>query len=69
MMNELIFNICVSEKIIYKDFFAGFVDRWSGDRLDYLFEDCVHPNRRGMGIIAKEYIRLLHRNAFNPLAY
>ena len=69
MMNDLIFDICKLEQLYYMDFFTKFVDRWTGDRVDYLFEDAVHPTRRAMGIIAKEYIFILHRNTFNPLAY
>ena len=69
MMNDLIYDICKSEKLYYMDFFTKFVDRWTGDRLNYLFEDAVHPTRKAMGIIAKEYIFILHRSSFNPLAY
>ena len=69
MMNDLIFDICKLEQLYYMDFFTKFVDRWAGDRLDYLFEDAVHPTRRAMGIIAEDYIFILHRNTFNPLVY
>ena len=71
MMNDLIYDICKSEKLYYLDFFTKFLDEWTNDRLDYLFEDAVHPTSRAMGLIAKEYIFILHRNTFkfNPLAY
>ena len=67
-LNEIIFELCRNENVFFLDFFDKFVDEW-GYRCDYLFEDSVHPHSRAMGRIARIYIRILHRQSFNPLAF
>lgn len=67
-MNKIIFVLCKQEKIFHMNFFERFVDEW-GERRGDLFRDNVHPTPRAMGIIAWKYIKVLHRNSFNPHAY
>ena len=67
-MNDIIYSLCKQEEIFHFDFFKNFVDEW-GERRDDLFWDCVHPTPRAMGILARRYIRVLHKSSFNPHAY
>ena len=76
LMNNLIFNLCSRFKLFYLDVFGCFLDNF-GNRDKYLFPDFdnirniydIHPNAKGMGVLAKCYIYCIHSRWFNPLGY
>ncbi len=75
-MNNLLFNLCSRFHLFYMDVFSSFLNRW-GHRNSYLFPTFdstkqlydIHPNKRGMGVLARHYIYLIHSRWFNPLGY
>jgi hypothetical protein len=75
-MNNLIFNLCSKFHLYYLDVVGSFLNRW-GYRNDRLFPEFdsdrqsydIHPNKRGLGVLAKHYIYLIHSRWFNPLGY
>ncbi len=75
-MNNLLYNLCSRFHLFYLDVFGSFLNRW-GYRNSYLFPEFdsakqlfdIHPNKRGMGVLAKHYIYLIHSRWFNPLGY
>ncbi len=75
-MNMLIYNLCSRFRLYYLDIFGSFLDR-NGNRNARLFpefdknKNCfdIHPNKKGMGVLAKFYIYLIHSKWFNPLGY
>ena len=58
-----------NNKFYFLNFLNKFLDS-NKYRNDRLFEDRVHPNKYGMGIIARDYIKIIHsnpgQNGFNP---
>ncbi len=75
-MNILIYNLCSRFRLFYLDIFGSFLDS-RGNRNSRLFPEwdkhrnCfdIHPNKRGMGVLARFYIYLIHSKWFNPLGY
>ena len=76
-MNNLIYNLCSRYKLFYLDIFHAFLNQ-SGDRNDKLFPEFdsnrnsfdIHPStRKGMPVLAKFYLRLIHSKWFNPMGY
>ncbi len=75
-MNNLLFNLCSRFHLYYLDVFGSFLNRW-GYRNSDLFPQFdstkelydIHPNKRGMGVLARHYIYLIHSRWFNPLGY
>lgn len=75
-MNNLIFDICSRFKLYYLDIFRALLDEF-GFRNKYLFpnfdthRNCydIHPNAKGMGVLAKFYIYCIHSKRFNPMGY
>ena len=75
-MNNLIFSLCSRYKILYLDNFSLFLDN-RGRRKLALFPEYnqerkyfdIHPNQKGMGVLAKEFIFRIHSKWFNPLGY
>ena len=76
LMNNLIFDMCSKFRLYYLDIFPVFLN-WNGSLNSKLFppynsvRNCfdIHPNKRGMGALAKCYIYLIHSKWFNPLGY
>ncbi len=66
-VNNLIRDCCKINKFYYLNVFNSFLTP-GGRRNAMLFSDDVHPKRSSMGIIAKQYIRLIHNESsnFNP---
>ena len=64
-VNDMLLDCCRSQKLYFLNFFNDFVDIF-GYREVWLFSDDVHPNARGMGIIASQYINLIHNKRFDP---
>ena len=75
-MNNMIYNLCSRFKIYYMNIFNAFLDSW-GERNSRLFPEFdtvkqlhdIHPNTKGMGVLAKFYIYLIHSRWFNPMGY
>ena len=75
-MNNLIYNLCSRYKLFYIDVFNSFLNS-SGNRNLKLFPVYdsiknlwdIHPNKKGMGVLAKHYIYLIHSKWFNPMGY
>ena len=73
--NKLLYEVCSFTKAYFLDIFNNFLsfDYRSGDyyRCESLFVNTsnIHPNKRGLGVLAKSYIRLIHSKWFNPLGY
>ena len=64
--NKLLYRKCINDECFYVDLFNKFLSRNCSDINPFLFDDGVHPNRIGMGIIAKEFKGIINRNKFNP---
>ena len=70
--NTLLYDMCVKNRIFYVNVFHSFLDSKGCKRNPYLFpteESNCHPNPRGMGVLAKIYIFLIHSRRFNPLIF
>ena len=75
-MNNLIYNLCARYKLFYLDVLHIFLDCYGSRnlRLFPAFNNVnkswdIHPNARGMGVLARNYIYLIHSRRFNPLGY
>ena len=78
-MNEMLFEACRTHNCYYIDMMSDFLVADNFGRLvrnEYLFMqnytgDTIncHFNYRGIGILARKYIKRIHSNTFNPLAY
>ncbi len=74
--NRLLFNECVYRRYHFIEVFYPFTKfrRQKNEpvsRFDRLFErGGIHPNpKRGMGVLARYYIRALHSNFFDPCVF
>ena len=75
-MNNLIFGLCAKYKLFYLDVLPSFLNG-IGSRNPRLFPAYnsinkywdIHPNARGMGVLARHYIYLIHSKRFNPIGY
>ena len=76
-MNNLIFNLCSRYRLFYLNIFNAFLNEY-GDRNDRLFPEFdyvkdtfdIHPSpKKGMPVLAKFYIRIIHSKWFNPMGY
>ena len=75
-MNNLLYDSCARHKMFYLDIFNAFLD-YKGhinshlfpkfDTVKQLFD--IHPNARGMGVLARFYIFIIHSKWFNPMGY
>ncbi len=75
-MNNLMYSLCVKYKLFYLDVLPSFLNGvgFRNPRLFPAFNAVnkswdIHPNARGMGVLAKHYIYLIHSKRFNPLGY
>ena len=76
--NKMLYEVCSDKKVYYLDCFTMFlVPTGYGDFIRYepLFRSPnnivinIHPNNRGLALVARKYISLIHGRRFNPLAY
>ena len=75
-MNKLLFELCSKNKLLLIDVFSSFLNRF-GNRDHNLFPKFnieknlwdIHPNSKGMGVLASHYIFLIHSKWFNPFGY
>ena len=64
--NSLIFHVCGHERVYMLNVFREFVK--GNVRNPYLFPSNfrdIHPNRRGLGILARAYISRIHSKFFD----
>ena len=75
-MNNLIYEMCSRFKIFYLNVFHAFLNHRGNinsnlfpgyDVAKKLFD--IHPNKKGMGVLARFYIHTIHSKWFNPLGY
>ena len=69
--NYMIFDICKKERIYYLNVFWAFLGH-DGYRNKNLFPknlNDIHPNKIGVGTLARFYIERIHSKRFNPLGY
>ena len=69
--NNMLLNCCAFEHFYYMNVIPSFIDKWGMYRNNDLFNRSlrdVHPNKRGMGVLAKFYLFVIHNRTFNPLA-
>ena len=67
-LKRIIYHVCYHERIFMLDIFKTFLFR--GYRHPSLFPPStsdIHPNRRGLGVMAREYINIIHSRHFDPL--
>ena len=74
--NRILFNECVFRRFFFMDVFYPFTKfkrnfKEPVRRYDPLFEtNGIHPNpQKGMGVLARFYIRAIHSRYFNPYVY
>ena len=74
--NRILFNECVFRRFFFMDVFYPFTKFKRAlsepfKRFDPLFEsNGIHPNpQKGMGVLARFYIRAIHSRYFNPYIY
>ncbi len=74
--NRILFNECIFRKFFFMDVFHPFTKfkRARNEpikRFDPLFERSgIHPNaEKGLGVLARFYIRAIHSRYFNPFVY
>lgn len=69
--NRILMNFCIYEKMYFINVFPQFLDHKGQFRDSYLFKSAgdIHPNNRGMGVLAKWYIFTIHNNRFNPFVF
>ena len=68
--NQLLYEICLLNRIYYLDCFSSFLTH-DGFRSEHLFHNRlnIHPNNRGLSVLARIYLKLIHSRRFNPLGY
>ena len=68
--NKIIFHVCFHERAFMIDVFKSFLYR--GHCNHFLFPNSVndiHPNKRGLGVLARRYIDIIHSRHFDPLSH
>ena len=67
--NNLIYHICSHEKVFILDVFRKFLfEGFRNPRLFNISAADVHPNTRGLGVLAKVYIDRIHGRYFDPFS-
>ena len=73
--NKLLYEVCSYTSSYLLDIFDDFLclNLHTGNyfRRESLFVNAsnIHPNKRGLGVLAKSYLRVIHSNRFNPFGY
>ena len=75
-INCLIYNLCSRYKLFFIDVFSSFLNKYGNRNLNLFpaFDNekkmwDIHPNNKGMGVLARHYIFLIHSRWFNPMGY
>ena len=69
--NKLLYETCIREHFYYMNLFWEFVGN-DGLRFKEYYPNNIkdiHPNKRGVGALARHYIYIIHSKKFNPLGY
>ena len=73
-MNKILYDLCIKNSVYFIDAFSKFLD-FKGFRNHTLFHKFdpakpdIHPNKVGLGVLARCYIYVIRNNKFNPLGY
>ena len=69
--NDMLYNVCIRTKCLYLDTFNLFLIPGTTFRNRDLYKGPMndHLNRKGLAVIAREYIYLINNSKFNPLGY
>ena len=69
--NDMLYNICIMTHCLYLDTYSSFFIPGTYLRNVNLYKGplSVHLNRRGLAVLAREYIFLINNRKFNPLGY
>ena len=69
--NIMLYNICFTTQCRYLDTYSLFFYAGTYIRNVDLYKGplSVHLNKRGLAVLAKEYIHLINNKRYNPLAY
>ena len=68
--NDMLFEVCKHERVYLLDVFGIFLlGRFRNPRLFPLGFNDIHPNKRGLGLLAREYISRIHCKHFDPLSF
>lgn len=71
-INDIIYGCCSHAHFYYMNILNFFLDERGATRNCTLFnvsDRDVHPNKKGLGVLARFYIFHIHSRRFNPLAY
>ena len=67
--NRILFEVCKHERVFLFDVFGIFLQGiYRNPRLFSENIRDIHPNKRGLGLLAREYIKRIHCRHFNPLS-
>ena len=68
--NDMLYEVCKHEGVYIFDVFCLFLlDRYTNPRLFPLGFHDIHPNKRGLGLIARQNITRIHCKHFDPLSF
>ena len=68
--NRLLYDVCKYERVFLLDVFGIFLlGNFRNPRLFPIGRNDIHPNKRGIGLLAREYISRIHSKYFNPLSF
>ena len=68
--NDMLYEVCKHERVYLFGVFGLFLlGRYRNPRLFPLGFHDIHPNKRGLGILAREYIVRIHFKHFDPLSF
>ena len=73
--NKLLHEVCSYTSTYLLDIFSKFLCLNLQSRNYYRRESYfidyrnIHPNKLGLGVLARSYIKLIHSSRFNPLGY
>ena len=66
--NRLLYDVCKYERVFLLDVFGIFLLR-NFRNLRLFPIGRIYPNKRGIGLLAREYISRIHSKHFNPLSF
>ena len=68
--NDMLYKVCKHERVFLFDVFRLFLlGRYRNPQLFPLGFHDIHPNKRGLGLLAREYIMRIHCKHFDPLSF
>ena len=68
--NDMLYEVCKHERVYLFDVFRLFLlGRYRNARLFPLGFHDIHPNKRGLGLLARQYIMRIQCKHFDPLSF